>query len=1131
MTILRIAHLQPRLATALVLALMVTGVCITAAQESSSLRPLNQFVHDAWTEHDGLPQNGVYSIHQTHDGYLWFGSQEGLVRFDGVRFTVFDRTNTKEMTRGWVFYLLEDTDDNLWISYSTRGSGVGLYKDGVFHAVGTKDGLHNNTVRFTYQTRDSSLWFLHFPWDGITRDRHGVMSTYGRAQGLPSDTIYAVSDDSQGNLWFATPEGIARSTPEGCTLYSKANGMPANRVWWLFPLGNCTFEDSRGAIWMPTDSGLVRYADGALRTITKKDGLLDNRVYSIAEDKSGTLWLASKSGITSIAGPTIRGFKPPVPFEQVNDFLLDANNSLWVATLHGLWRFHAGAFDHFGRENGMTDETTNTVFIDAEGSVWFGTDSGGLHRLREGKFVTYSTESGLKDQVVSAVMEDHKGNLWIGTMVGGIARLSGNAVTTYGKTEGLGGQINLIAEDPKGSVLIAAQTGLFQYENGKISRYAVDPVPADWRALLFRKNGDCVFADASRIYTLTGHRLKQLVPQTIPVGSLSTVVEDAHGDLWIGSFGFGLYRFAGDSLTHFGKNDGVNAVRVYGIYADKEGNVWAGTEDDGVYLWRGGKFTHFTPESGLYDYTASNIIEDDAGSMWFSNNKGVYRIRKQALLDFADGKASSYTFDGYGTADGMKSQETNFLGHPNICKTHDGKIVIPTVNGAAVVDPAKIRLNTVPPRVVLERFSADNAVQDLHADLRLSPGTNNLELQYVGLSFIGSNRIQYRYKLEGYDKDWVNPGTRNVAYYTHLGPGDYRFSVKAANADGIWDTTGAAVSFSIRPHFYEAGWFYAFLVIGIVFVGPTVYLLRVRQLKQREVELERQVENRTKELRGALDNLKETQNQLVLSEKMASLGQLTAGIAHEIKNPLNFITNFAALSSDLAKELRQELVAERDHVEPKRATEIGTLLDDLEQNVQKINDHGKRADSIVRGMLLHSRGKAGERLETDLNALLAEYTNLAYHGMRAQDASFNIKIETDFDPSVGKVSVVPQDLSRAFLNIVNNACYAANERKKASTNGFSPVVRVSARNMADNVEIRVRDNGTGIPRAIVDKIFNPFFTTKPAGAGTGLGLSLTYDIITQEHRGQIKVDTREGEFTEFIITIPRNPGIDGGIRA
>ncbi len=550
-----------------------------------------------------------------------------------------------------------------------------------------------------------------------------------------------------------------------------------------------------------------------------------------------------------------------------------------------------------------------------------------------------------------------------------------------------------------------------------------------------------------------------------------------------------------------------------------------------MYLYRQGKFTQFTPETGFFEYGVGSIIEDDKGSMWFSGNKGVYRISRQSLEDFAAGTAKAYSFDRYGTADGMKSHETNVIGQPSVWKMRDGRIVFSTVAGAAIVDPAKIRLNTVPPRVVLERFSAENTPRDLRSAVTLPPGTGNLEFQYVGITFIGADRVQYRYRLDGVDRDWVNPGTRNVAYYTSLGPGSYTFRVMAANADGIWDSTGASASFTVAPHFYESRWFYALVLIGFLFGGPSVYFMRIRQLKLREHELARLVDARTKELSGALDNLKETQNQLVLSEKMASLGQLTAGIAHEIKNPLNFITNFAALSGDLTRDLRQELAAERGRVEDARALEIEGILRDLETNVGKINEHGKRADSIVRGMLLHSRGKAGERQDTDLNALLAEYTNLAYHGMRAQDQSFNVRLETEFDPSIGKISVVPQDLSRAFLNIVNNACYAANDRRKTAKNGFSPVVKVSARSLRENVEIRVRDNGAGIPLAIREKIFNPFFTTKPAGAGTGLGLSLSYDIITQEHRGQIRVDSKEGEYTEFIITIPRAPGKEGGTQA
>lgn len=271
----------------------------------------------------------------------------------------------------------------------------------------------------------------------------------------------------------------------------------------------------------------------------------------------------------------------------------------------------------------------------------------------------------------------------------------------------------------------------------------------------------------------------------------------------------------------------------------------------------------------------------------------------------------------------------------------------------------------------------------------------------------------------------------------------------------------------------------------------------------------------------ANNELKEAQAQLVQSEKMASLGQLTAGIAHEIKNPLNFVNNFAELTVDLTKELTEEIDHLKDKLDQKDVDYFMEIVGDIASNAVKINEHGKRADSIVKGMLLHSRGKAGEVQPTDVNALLAEYVNLGYHGMRAQDSSFNLKIEADYDPSIGMINAVPQDLSRVFLNIINNSCYATNLKKKELKDAYFPILEVRTKSLDKKVEIRIKDNGTGIPQDILDKVFNPFFTTKPAGQGTGLGLSLSFDIIVQEHKGEMRVDSKEGEYTEFVIIIPK----------
>ncbi|MGE0043530.1 MAG: ATP-binding protein [Vicinamibacterales bacterium] len=297
-----------------------------------------------------------------------------------------------------------------------------------------------------------------------------------------------------------------------------------------------------------------------------------------------------------------------------------------------------------------------------------------------------------------------------------------------------------------------------------------------------------------------------------------------------------------------------------------------------------------------------------------------------------------------------------------------------------------------------------------------------------------------------------------------------------------------------------------------------------QELADHNRSLEDKVQARTSELsakngelEATLGKLKQAQEQIVTQEKLASLGALTAGIAHEIKNPLNFITNFAELSTELADELKDSVAT---HVPAAAAADITDVVDMLRLNVQKITEHGRRADSIVRNMLLHSRSGKGERGEVDINAVLAENVSLAYHGLRGQDTAFNAKIETAFDPSAGRIPGVPQDLGRALLNILTNACYALREKSARLGDAYAPVLSVATRRLGDRVEIRIRDNGDGVPDAVKAKIFEPFFTTKPAGSGTGLGLSMTFDILVQTHRGTIDVDTAPGEFAEFIITLP-----------
>ena len=284
------------------------------------------------------------------------------------------------------------------------------------------------------------------------------------------------------------------------------------------------------------------------------------------------------------------------------------------------------------------------------------------------------------------------------------------------------------------------------------------------------------------------------------------------------------------------------------------------------------------------------------------------------------------------------------------------------------------------------------------------------------------------------------------------------------------------------------------------------------ELKERNKELERKVAERTEDLRISLENLKATQSQLIQSEKMASLGELTAGIAHEIQNPLNFVNNFSEVSNELIDEMMEEI----DHND---LEEVKAIAGDVKQNLDKINHHGKRADAIVKGMLQHSRSSDGKKEITDINALADEYLRLAYHGLRAKDKTFNATLKTDFDDNIGKVNIAAQDIGRVILNLITNAFYVIDEKKKSSAENYEPTVTVSTHKEGNKLEIKVADNGNGIPEKVLDKIFQPFFTTKPTGQGTGLGLSLSYDIV-KAHGGELRVETKEGEGTTFIINLP-----------
>jgi signal transduction histidine kinase len=408
------------------------------------------------------------------------------------------------------------------------------------------------------------------------------------------------------------------------------------------------------------------------------------------------------------------------------------------------------------------------------------------------------------------------------------------------------------------------------------------------------------------------------------------------------------------------------------------------------------------------------------------------------------------------------------------------------------------------------QYDSVSGPYNMPVNLSLPHYQNYLQFHFAQVHGDEQDTTWYQYILEGINKKWTRTSNPYSESYLSLNPGDYTFKVSSLYK-GTWNKP-IEFKFTIMPPWWQTWWAYTLFALGTLVIIGLIVHYRSRMLKAENILLEKKVAQRTNELKKSLEELKTTQVQLIQSEKMASLGELTAGIAHEIQNPLNFVNNFSEVNNELIEELENEL-------KNNNTNEAILIAKDIKENEQKINHHGKRADAIVKSMLQHSRASTGTKESTDINALCDEYLRLSYHGLRAKDKTFNADFKTDFDQSIGKINIIPQDIGRVLLNLYNNAFYAVNEKKKQQGENYESVVTVNTKKINDKVEIRVTDNGNGIPQKVIDKIFQPFFTTKPTGLGTGLGLSLSYDII-KAHGGEIKVESKEGKGSEFVILLP-----------
>ena len=813
-----------------------------------------QYHLDSWTTDNGLPQNSIRSIIQTRDGYLWMTTFDGLVRFNGVQFKVFDKSNTRGLSTNRFTALYEDKDGTLW--------------------AGTGDG-------------------------GLTRYRDGSFTSYTTADGVPAGQVLAFAPDLKGELLIRIGGGEFYMRA-GKFIPAPPEYVAENLRHYLAP---------SGAQWIISTSEAKQIKDGSLTrypiTLSVADGV------EPYEDSKGNLWLGDKAGIYRLRDGEVTRYsrKDGVPTHVISQpYCEDDEGGIWFVS-DPLVRFKDGKFTLYGKDE-LSGLTIYCLFKDREGTIWIGT-SHGLYRLTRQFITGYSTASGLLHREVYPILQSHNGDIWVGS-IRGLSRFRDGVFHNTLLPEGYNA-VQALAEDTRGNLWVGVVGGLLRQENGKLENLSGLVQKAIVSTILTDRAGDVWVGSERGLFRFHDGRIiaHYTTKEGLPADDVTVIHEDHQGALWIGTSG-NLARFDGDKFISYAMPDGLATNHIRCIYEDAEGTFWIGTYDDGLRRFRDGRFFSYRMDQGLFDNGVFQILEDRHGSFWISCNKGIYRVSRQELNDFAAGRISRINSVAYGKRDGMLNSECNGGRLPAGIIARDGKLWFPTQEGVAVVDPEAVYLNPEAPPVLIESVTLERNPVDFQHGITVQPGQRGLEISYTGLSYIKSDQIRFKYKLEGLDTDWIDAGTRRVAYFPYPPPGNYTFRVIAANSDGVWNNTGASIKLVVRAPFWRRLWFLLLCAGAVAAVATLTVMGQVVRFRRRQAEREafarRLIESQEAERKRLAGELHDSLGQnLLLVKNRAQIGLNSLAEDHCARDHLTEISKMTSLALDEVHEIARNL--------------------------------------------------------------------------------------------------------------------------------------------------------------------------------------------------------------------------------
>jgi ligand-binding sensor domain-containing protein/two-component sensor histidine kinase len=975
-------------------------------------RKLSQYGLQTWQTDSGLPQNSVRAILQTRDGFLWFATREGVARFDGIDFTVYNRRNTPQLLSNDIRGLLEDPDGDLWIS---TADGLTRLREGKFTAFTVAQGLPDNSIWSVFKGNHGGVWAVTA--GGVAQYRGDHFVPYTTQHGLSSNTISAVANGPNNTLWVATDNGL--------------NQIEHGRVLKPFidsPLGSETIRaiasDTTGALWVGTQNGLQQFSNGTLRTFGVANGLPDSEVDVLLADRVGNIWIGTPAGLAMMKDGKLTAYTTAngLPGNQIQALYQDREGALWVGTNHGIARIRDGAISVFQSKQGLAENLILAMYEDREGSLWVGTESAGVALLRDQKFTTLTESDGLSDNLVSSVLQGAGGDMWIGTDGGGLNRYDAGHVSVFTEKQGLTSDTILsLAADAKGNLWAGTPDGLNHLEHGRFTAAAAtDLLPDEFvRSLLADSDGSLWVGTRHGLAQINGNR-STIYTQADGLANdfVGALTQGHDGSLWIGTL-HGLSHFVRGKFVNYTKGDGLSSDVITALTLDSQHHLWIGTNGEGLNL-----LSTDNPQARVHSFSANlglpdvidGILEDTSGHLWISSNIGIVRVLIGDLTDVAAGRSQSLPIAAYGTADGMKIRECSGIGHPSSWKASDGTLWFSTLKGVAWIDPAKLQRNMVAPLVAIEQVSVDEKNMSLNGPAKIEPGHSRFAFHYAGLSYVAPQKVDYKYRLIGFDRTWIDAGTRRFAYYTNIPPGRYRFQVLAANNDGVWSTVPATFAFQLQPYFTQTYWFDILCALLILLLGWLVYRWRVHQVESRFRAV---LAERTRIAREIHDTL--AQGFVGISVQLELAAQMLSTSPHAVRDQLN----------QTRKLVRDSLSEARRSIWNLRSSEAGTV------------DFASRFSSAIRART------SGKSIETNI-----QFTG-TYHSLSAEVESELLKIALEAVANVlqhaGATRVdiqVQYEIGRLTMQIEDNGVGLSSDLATSTPEGHFGLIGMRERTHA-----------------------------------------------------------------------------------